>query len=489
MKKLLLVHTTLALAVLSSCKSVSRGSRLDASGGSSLSPSAPHTYDLSPQREALRDTMSLPEMLTMQVDGAVREALIDQYLSYAQTFFGVDLKKNAHELALMADEEIGDTLLVSWPLFHIARGTFTSRLRNPGFIQSYGYVLPQKFDWASVTPNYIQQRAAEITAANPLDPAQMPEVRPKTNIRQGWPRDPSIPDDYLVKSTVLGEVFERLATNIKQNQSQPFSVRYNGKDFTDFTLFVDELLANGHSIRAELHHRVADFGGLHARNAEGRWVDVAAPVFFKTGLQDSRGREALLPGMHSELEFYIQSSSSTRGQPIDARVAFYHASSKMGFRCARCQLDASWTGESITARYQGQTAVQALKVSGYLTDLIRYVGINHYAMSATDAYGIVGVCNDSVAVVQHAVDQGTYNSYPLGLQKDAVVAELNQRLTGLTGAPAAIYRSILGSYNTIVPDDANPVDARRRALLSMPWPKGQEPFSSAMEARSVLTSP
>jgi len=119
----------------------------------------------------------------------------------------------------------------------------------------------------------------------------------------------------------------------------------------------------------------------------------------------------------------------------------------------------------------------------WLGSVIRGAAKAHDLQKA--GYGITGVCNDSVAIIEHALF-GQATAYPLLMRDEVVLAELGQaRQAG--GALDAAYAALATSI-AAVPSDTEPQpSAAQRALASLPWQPGQEPFASTVEARRILT--
>jgi hypothetical protein len=122
-------------------------------------------------------------------------------------------------------------------------------------------------------------------------------------------------------------------------------------------------------------------------------------------------------------------------------------------------------------------------VGGAFTDVVEDTAkrLNLYA----DGYGITGVCNDSVAVVQQAVT-GNASQYPLLMNDSVLLGELQRRLSDGDRTGDATYRSLKKAIGEL-PSDARPnPSAARRALQSIPWESGREPFQSTVDARRIL---
>ena len=124
-----------------------------------------------------------------------------------------------------------------------------------------------------------------------------------------------------------------------------------------------------------------------------------------------------------------------------------------------------------------------LSVAGAFTDVVEDAAkrLDLYA----DGYGITGVCNDSVAVVQQAVT-GNATQYPLLMNDDVLLGELKKRLSDGDRTGDATYRSLKKAIGDLPSDTKPNPSAQRRALQSLPWEAGKEPLQSTVDARRIL---
>ena len=141
-------------------------------------------------------------------------------------------------------------------------------------------------------------------------------------------------------------------------------------------------------------------------------------------------------------------------------------------------------GKSTLAELKGDKALEAVKLAGVFTDVVQQSArkLDLYA----DGYGITGVCNDSVAVVQQAVT-GRADAYPLLMKDEVLYGALKERLGDANKADDPTYREIRRAMKDLPSDVHANSSSRRRALASLPWAAGKEPFVSSEEARRILS--
>jgi hypothetical protein len=264
---------------------------------------------------------------------------------------------------------------------------------------------------------------------------------------------------------------------------------FNGTRYHELSTFLAALEATGHEITAVVRHNIANFAGLQARGENGALYPVAAAAFARTEIVDDHGNEAVVPMSHSELAFSVKPEHVNDGLRIRADAQYYQGIARIGFYGAGCRAKERWTGDKVSDRFSPPEAIQALELVGLFTSVIRTAAQRRGL--AIHGYGVLGVCNDSVAIVQQIV-RGRINSYPLFMLDDLVLVEIDERIAQSANNPAAAshleqYRALKASVATVPSDaDENPT-IRERALISIPWQPGAEVYYSTMTARSILS--
>lgn len=333
----------------------------------------------------------------------------------------------------------------------------------------------------------IQPRAYQIP--NRLDLAQLgalPIQRPETALKplvgalhMGSVKS-DLPDDRAKMNIVTAEILDRLAQNTSKADGR-FEVTLNGRSYQRVDAFLKALIADGHTIEATVEHRAADFADLKAKIGD-QVMDVAASIYVNTGIKQGEV-QAKVPTVHSEIVYRIRSSDDTRGQRIDADVKFYQGVSSTGFHPVGLTREAAWCGKRVSDRLDQGQALEAMILSGLLTDVIKTAAKK--AGLGVEGYGLTGVCNDSVAVIQHAV-LGRTTAHPLLMLDETLVPELKARLADRAGRNTVGYRRLLASIN-FLPNDVKLVpDAPARAQTSFPWTLASAPTEETVRAARIL---
>lgn len=334
-------------------------------------------------------------------------------------------------------------------------------------------LLPQHFDLAKLD---------DVAAERPK--SELKELAP--GLFQG--DLPSATSDAQVKrNRVLAECFGRLSNNASLPEGERFSVTHHGKQFTKLDDFAKALQADGYEVSVRFDQRIANFSNLKTvapGSSPPKFLDVPAPLMIKTGLRDALGKEAVVPAVHSEMVISIKAGPHAQGPKFDADLKFYQGVSGTGFFPCDVHADPAWCGRASRDPLSGAKALEAISVAGAFTDVVNTTARakNLYA----DGYGITGVCNDSVAVVQQAVT-GHADAYPLLMRDEVLYGALKERLGDANKADDPAYKAIRKAMRELPSDVRHNESQQRRALASLPWAPGREPFVSSEEARRILS--
>lgn len=336
------------------------------------------------------------------------------------------------------------------------------------------YQLPQTFDYSR-----------ESTVDIKLNSDDLPAIG--KNVYFGFLKDKRASDAQIRANVIFSEVIERLSINLFAEKENRFRVIFNDTSYERLDRFLNALENSGHEITGTLRHYVAPFIPLYTKTDDGTYIPVAATVFQRTGIFDDNGKEALLPTLHSEIVFDVKPISFNTGDTIQASIQYYQGIPKMGFYGMYNARVESWLGMKTTDVFSPREGKKALLLAGYMVDINRtIVRKKNYIL---DGWGATGICNDSVAIVQMAL-KGRVNSYPLLMEDEQYLGEINSRLElsleELTPLDSKIHL-ILKRAIEQTPQDIEPsLSQIERILTSLPWKKGREPFYSAVEARSII---
>lgn len=435
--------------------------------GSTTSP-----YDLIPGRYPA--TVPLPTVLQALANSPQGAAATGKLLEQFQQQTGVALSPTVIAAVKANPAALTNALEVTPGQMQSGIGALNQayragKVKNPAPKPN---LLPQKFDLAN------------------LDALDLP--RPKSELKELAPGlftgdvASKASDAQVKQNRVMSEIFQRLARNPTAAADQKFEVTFNGKSYSKMEDFVGALDKAGYDVSVRFDTRVANFAALKTAvpgTNPPQLVDVPAPLMVKTGIKDASGKEAVVPAAHSEMMVFIKSGPNTQGPKLDVTSRYFQGTGGTGFFPGDVHAEPEWLGRASSPTLGGKDALKAIKLAGAFTDVVEDAArkLDLYA----DGYGITGVCNDSVAVVQQAVT-GNATQYPLLMNDDVLLGELKKRLSDGDRTGDATYRSLRQAI-TDLPSDTRPnPSAQRRALTSIPWESGKEPFQSTVDARRIL---
>jgi hypothetical protein len=97
------------------------------------------------------------------------------------------------------------------------------------------------------------------------------------------------------------------------------------------------------------------------------------------------------------------------------------------------------------------------------------------------------VCNDSVAIIQQAMT-GSVTGYPLFMRDDVLLPEIALRMKDKNHKDDAALQTLTAAIKAVPNDDVANGSQKARALASIPWTPGNEPFTSVQDARTILST-
>jgi hypothetical protein len=473
------VATPIAAAVAGGMSAIA--ARIAASTSTPSAASKPPLLELRP---GVPDAISVTTVLKQLASGPQAAAVVDGIAAQMKAQLGLDVDPTLLAAAKVNPEQLTNLLALTPQAMRMGFDALhTAHQARSSTSTSTAAATP-------AAPSKKQQLPKTLKTQN-LDTIAV--VRPEGELKplapglwQGDVKNASLDDKAAKRNLVLAEIVDRLATNPTAARGETFTVEHNGSKYTNLKNFMAALVADGHTIEAEITHRVADFCSLKTKAPDGSILDVPAAMLVKTGFTDKDGNEAVVPGVHSEIVFHVRSSSTTKGPKLDGDIKWYQGVPNTGFFACDLMRKSTWTGSvEATKLNQGQ-ALQALGLAAVLGDVI--LDASAQKNLAMSGYGVTGVCNDSVAVVQHALTGGV-TAYPLFMRDALLLPEIDKRLADKNRSDDGTLKALRASIVAVPSDDAASTTAKERARVSIPWAPGQEPFQSTADARAILSLP
>jgi hypothetical protein len=447
--------------------------RVAATVSNALQHAGPSSMELLPGRYP--DAVSFPTVLKAIGASPQGAAALGKVLDGIKAKTGVDVPPELRAAVLANPEALTKALEItpgqlSGGILGMNAAYQAGKLKGPAASTN---LLPQKFDLKDLD---------SLTVARPK--SEMKELAP--GLFQG-DLPSSVPDAQVKKNQVLAEVFQRLSGNAGAADGQKFEVTYGGKSFSKLEDFTATLKKDGYDVSVRFDTRVANFSDLKTvvpGTNPPKFVDVPAPLMIKTGVKDASGKEALVPAAHSEMIISLKPGPNTKGPKIEADLKYYQGVSATGFFPANVHADPSWCGRVTTGQATGDQALKAIRLAGAFTDLVNTTAKDKNLYAA--GYGVTGVCNDSVAVVQQALT-GKATQYPLLMRDSVLMGEIDKHLSDANHADDATFRTLRNAIRELPSDTRMTPSTKARALASLSWAAGQEPFQSTVDARRILS--
>lgn len=420
------------------------------------------------------NAVGLPDVLRAASASPQGRAMVDKLAADITAKTGVEVPPALKEAALRDPAVLTRAMELSPAAMSRGMDAVNAAYRA-GRIQQIAerkHVLPQKFDLAN---------AASIPYERPQP--KMKELAP--GLFQG-DLPGTTPDAQLKSNVLTAEVFQRLSENSGKADGAKFSVNYGDSTFTRLDNFLDALKKDGHEVSVSFEQRVANFSNLKTvvpGSNPPKFLDVPAPLLIKTGIHDANGAEAVVPAVHAEMVVHIRKGADTKGPGVDADIKFYQGISGTGFFPVGSSAEPAWCGKAKNGELTGDAAMKAVSLAGLFTDVVQDAAksLNLYM----GGYGITGVCNDSVAVIQQAMT-GSTTMYPLLMRDSVLTQELDKRLSDGVRRDDPAYRSLLESIKALPSDTEMTPTTQKRALSALPWEPGKEPLKSSEAARRIL---
>ncbi len=440
---------------------------VDAAFGSGVNRTSP--FELVPGRYP--GTVGLPQVIAQLGNSPQAKGMVKKVIADFEATTGVEVPRALVNAALANPARLVDILMLS-PEQMSAGFDALNAAHQAGQIQDVAprtYNLPKTFDLANIDSAAVERPEPHLKELAP-------------GLLQGNLKS-DLPDAQAKRNIVMAEVFDRLATNAGQPRGERFAVRYDGGQFTRLDTFLKALQESGHQIEVVVRHRVANFANLKTKAPDGTILDVPTPLLVRTGVRDDAGNEAVVPSVHSELVINVTPGPNATGDAITAEVKWYQGVTTTGFFPCGLHQNPAWLGGTTVDSFSGDAATKAVELAGLLGDLITDVAKDRSLIAS--GYGITGVCNDSVAIIQHAM-AGRTTAYPLMMRDATLMGDLETRLADRDRRDDPEYRTLAASILAVPSDVGGSPDLNERAVASIPWEPGRDPLASTEQAREIL---
>jgi hypothetical protein len=166
-------------------------------------------------------------------------------------------------------------------------------------------------------------------------------------------------------------------------------------------LFVQALIDSGHTIEICPRSTITTFGiAACVKEDDGSWSNIPVAFFFRTGYENRDGRPAYFSAPHGGLSLSIQGPLLGKDKRCD--IQYYVAIDGLCGWHSDHNPDAPWLKPvSTTDIYNPEQTLHAVRMAGLLG--VTFNGIATEMNLPFGGYGVLGVCNDSAAIVDFAL--------------------------------------------------------------------------------------
>mmetsp|Transcript_11117 Transcript_11117/g.25852 ORF Transcript_11117/g.25852 Transcript_11117/m.25852 type:complete len:689 (+) Transcript_11117:234-2300(+) len=249
----------------------------------------------------------------------------------------------------------------------------------------------------------------------PLNPTILPDLY------LGW-GDAKV--THTARERLRNRLFAALLTKLSHNyekrihleESNYFVVRHNGTDCSFPDEFVRALRDSGHTIEVCPRSTITTFGmAACVKEPDGSWTNIPVAFFFRTGYESSRQRPAYFHALHGGIDMNIKGPlvgvNEATGKSRRCDIQFYMAIEGMCGWHSNHNIDAPWLeAVSTTNPYGKEDTLTAVRMCGIVGCAFNQIGTEMDLPFG--GYGVLGVCNDTAAVIDRAI-RGETNMYPL----------------------------------------------------------------------------
>jgi hypothetical protein len=226
----------------------------------------------------------------------------------------------------------------------------------------------------------------------------------------------------IVCNRLLCVLLNRLSYNFykkEQNQSDLFVLMMDesgaaSKAIVEPQDFLQALLDSGHSVEMCPRSHITSFGlALCVKEREG-WTNIPCAIFLRSGYESKDGRPAHYVMPHGGMDLHIAGpliGKDSKGKDRNCDIQFYMAIEGMCGWHSNHNARVPWLQDVSTAQiYTIPQTLLAMKLAGILAVTFNAIGTEMDLPYG--GYGILGVCNDTAALLDFAV-RGETNMFPL----------------------------------------------------------------------------
>jgi len=188
-------------------------------------------------------------------------------------------------------------------------------------------------------------------------------------------------------------------------------VEFNGNTCRRPDELIQSLIEGGHKVEVCPRSTITTFGAsICVKEDDGCWTNIPVGIQLMTGYErSSDGRAAYFTAPHGGLDIDIR--GPLIGKNSRCSMQFYVAIDGLCAFHSNHDADAPWLEKMpLSEVYTSEQAVRAIRMAGLVGVVFNSIGTDMDLPFG--GYGVLGVCNDSAALIDFAL-RGETNAYPL----------------------------------------------------------------------------
>ena len=301
----------------------------------------------------------------------------------------------------------------------------------------------------------------------------------------------------IIRNRLFAVLFNKLASNYyykEQGIKEEFAIKFAGIHIATPRSFLWTLMETGHDVEVCPRATITTFGmAACIKEKDGSWTHVPLSYFVRTGYESESARPAHAGVPHGGMDLDI--SGPLIGKKSKCNIQFYMAIEGMCGWHSNHNADVPWkVATASTEPYSKDMALQAIRMAGLLSVTFNAIGTEQKLPFG--GYGVLGVCNDTAALLDQAV-RGTTNMYPL-VSTGRYLMHIAKRLValriGLCDDPKLeeelkdiqfMIAAIMEISSDLQASPSNVVDGVTRYLACLPK---TSVFQLEVESKGIMTS-
>jgi hypothetical protein len=234
----------------------------------------------------------------------------------------------------------------------------------------------------------------------------------------------------IIRNRLFAVLLNRLAHNYyskEQGIEEEFAVKFAGIHITSAHGFLWALAETGHDVRACPRGANTTFGmAACVKEKDGSWTNLPLAYFLRTGYENESSRPSHTALPHGGMDLGI--SGPLVGKGSKCNIQFYMAIEGMCGWHSNHNADVPWIiATASTEPYSKDMTLQAVRMASLLSVIFNAIGTEQNLPFG--GYGVLGVCNDTAALLDQAL-RGTTNMYPL-VSTGRYLIDISKRLVAL----------------------------------------------------------